>query len=191
MINATIKRLLDCIHITSRAVCTVMILASSLPVHAEPAPDDEYRIAAGDKIRVVVFGHDDLSGEFEIDGSGRFSLPLIQEVDATRLTKSELESVITNRLRPDYLKNPRVSVEVIGYRPVYVLGEVREPGSYPYSANLTVVNAIAMAGGYTYRASRKKIVVIRANDPEKEKRSAKEQEELAPGDVVEVHERFF
>ena len=111
-----------------------------------------------------------------------------QAVDSA---KSELESAISSRLKPDYLKNPRVSVEVIDYRPIYVLGEVREPGSYPYSANLTVVNAIALAGGYTYRAAKRKIEVIKANDPEKKKRPISEQETLAPGDLVEVPERFF
>lgn len=167
------------------------LLLFSLPAFSEQGVDTEYRIAAGDRIRVVVFGHEDLSGEFEVDGSGRFSLPLIRVVDAANLTTTELESEISRRLRPDYLKNPRVSVEVIGYRPIYVIGEVRTPGSYPYTANMSVVNAIALAGGYTYRAAKKKIVVIKASDPEKKKTSTNESEKISPGDVIEVPERFF
>lgn len=171
--------------------CLAVVLLAAIVTRADESTIDEYRIAAGDSIRVIVFGHEDLSGDFEIDASGSFSLPLIRDVAAVGLTKSELESVIADRLRPDYLKNPQVSVEVIGYRPIYVLGEVREAGSYPYSANLTVVGAVAMAGGYTYRASRKKIVVIKANDPERKKRPVREGDEVSPGDVIEVPERFF
>lgn len=172
-------------------ICIAVVLLAASIAHADESTIDEYRIAAGDSIRVIVYGHEDLSGDFEIDVSGSFSLPLIRDVAAAGLTKSELEIAIADRLRPDYLKNPQVSVEVIGYRPIYVLGEVREPGGYPYSANLTVVGAIAMAGGYTYRASRKKIVVIKADDPERKKRPFGEHDEVSPGDVIEVPERFF
>lgn len=169
----------------------VFVLAPMAPAAADGNTLDAYQLAAGDTIRVVVFGHEDLSGDFEIDSSGGVSLPLIRKVDAAGRTKAEVEALIAERLRPDYLKNPKVSVEVINYRPIYVLGEVREPGSYPYAANLTVVSAIAMAGGYTYRASRKKIVVIKANDPDRQKRPGDEGDELSPGDVIEVPERFF
>lgn len=178
-------------RVAARAVGFIVLLTFSLHTFADQTAEGEYRIAAGDRIRVVVFGHEDLSGEFEVDGSGNFSLPLIRLVEAANLTTTELESEISNRLKPDYLKNPRISVEVIGYRPIYVLGEVREPGSYPYTANLTVVNAIALAGGYTYRASKRKIVIIEASDPERKKRRIDENEKLSPGDVIEVPERFF
>ncbi len=159
---------------------------------ARPPEDiSEYRIAAGDKVRVTVFGHEDLSGEFEVDGSGHCSLPLIKQVPAAGFTTSEFAAEIFSRMSPDYLKDPRISVEVIGYRPVYVLGEVRRPGSYPYSAGMTVVNAVALAGGYTYRAARKKIVVNRPDDPDRRSRRIKERDPLAPGDVIEIPERFF
>ena len=174
-----------------RMIVNVAILIFCLPALAAQPADSEYRIAPGDTLRVIVFGHEDLSGEFQVDQSGRISLPLIQVIDVSGATKAELESEISGRLSPDYLKNPRVSVEMIEYRPIYVMGEVRNPGSYPYSANMTVVNAIALAGGYTYRAAKKKILLIKANDPKQEKRRSKEQEELAPGDVIEVPERFF
>ena len=162
-----------------------------VPVFAQEHLDSEYRIAAGDSVRVVVFGHDDLSGDCKVDGAGRCSLPLIISVDAAGLTALELELVITGQLQPDYLKNPRVNVEITDYRPIYVLGEVRVPGSYPYSAGMTVVNAIALAGGYSHRAARSKIDVIKAADTEKIKQSTREEDERAPGDVIEIHERFF
>ncbi|MEM7293765.1 MAG: polysaccharide biosynthesis/export family protein, partial [Pseudomonadota bacterium] len=88
----------------------------------------EYRLDSGDQVKVTVFGHPDLSGEFEIDGSGRVSLPLIRIVQAKGLTATELEQEITNKLKPDYLKNPKVSVEVQEHRPFYIIGEVKTPG---------------------------------------------------------------
>ncbi len=181
------------------SVLILMALVGVQPAVAQdnapaiPAADAvaEYRLGAGDRVRVVVFGHNDLSGEFEVDGAGRLSLPLIQMVEAAGLTTVELENAVTDRLRPDYLKNPRVSVDVVSFRPVYILGEVRQPGSYPYSNGMTVVNAVALAGGYTYRASKRKITVTRASDPDKTKQAVGEDTPIFPGDVVEVPERFF
>ncbi len=175
-------------------VLTGLQAAAAQENEADAAAADavaEYRLGAGDRVRVVVFGHDDLSGEFEVDGAGRLSLPLIQMVEAAGRTTVELEGAVTDRLRPDYLKNPRVSVEVVSFRPVYILGEVRQPGSYAYSNGMTVVNAVALAGGYTYRASKRKITVTRASDPNKNKQSVGEDTPIYPGDVVEVPERFF
>jgi polysaccharide export outer membrane protein len=104
-------------------------LAAGPAATKDEAP--EYRLGAGDRVKVVVFGHPDLSGEFGIDGRGRLSLPLIQVIEAAGMTVRQLERAITNKLKPDYLKNPRVSVEILSYRPFYILGEVKNPGSYP------------------------------------------------------------
>lgn len=152
---------------------------------------DRYVLGAGDRIRITVFGHEDLSGEFEIDGSGRISMPLIQVVEAAGLSTSELADVITDKLRPDYLKDPRVSIDILTYRPFYILGEVRNPGSYAYVSKMTVVTAVALAGGYSYRASKKKMTVTRGDDPEKKKQPVTEDTEILPGDIIEVPERFF
>ncbi|MDH3647398.1 MAG: polysaccharide biosynthesis/export family protein [Gammaproteobacteria bacterium] len=150
-----------------------------------------YRLKINDRVRVVVFGHEDLSGEFAVDGSGRLSLPLIQFVEAHDLTTEELERAITDQLRPDYLKNPRVSVEILSLQPVYVIGEVREPGSYPYTSGMTVLNAVALAGGYTYRAARKKLTVMHADDPDRKQERVRENSAVQPGDVIEIPERLF
>jgi len=155
------------------------------------ADDIEYRLGSGDRIKVTVYGHTDLSGEFEVDGAGNLSLPLIQVVHAAELTQQELEQVITAKLKPDYLKNPRVSVQVLSYRPFYIIGEVKNPGSYPYVNGMTVVNAVALAGGYTYRAKPDAVTIIRANDREKEKAPAGRDTKVLPGDVIEVPERYF
>lgn len=162
---------------------------------ASPAstPDSisAYTLGSGDKVRVTVFGHEDLSGEFEVDGSGNISLPLIRNVKAEGLTVRQLEQSITERLSPDYLINPSVSVEVLNYRPFYIYGEVTKPGSYPFVNGMTVVNAVAMAGGFTYRARTGSVRIVRAGDPQRKPVDADKDTPVLPGDIIEVPERYF
>jgi len=160
-----------------------------LPGSQAEAQSVAYRLSPGDKVRVTVFGHEDLSGEFEVDPEGRISLPLIQYVDAQGTTSQELEANITSSLSPDYLKDPRVSVEILNYRPFYILGEVESPGSYDYVNGMTVLESVAVAGGFTYRAKQKKMTIVRASDPEKKKMPASVDTRVLPGDVIEVPER--
>ena len=151
----------------------------------------EYQLGPGDKIKVTVYGHQDLSGKFEIDGTGRLSLPLIPYVNAIGLTELDLEKAIIKKLKPDYLINPRVSVEILSYRPFYIIGEVKNPGSYPYVNGMSVVNAVAVAGGYTYRAKSSAVTVIRENDPKRNKMAVDQNTKIYPGDIIEVPERWF
>lgn len=169
-----------------RSIVAVFLFLTAAPSLAQQA---DYVLGSGDKIRVVVFGNDDLSGEFVIDGTGQVSLPLIKEIKATGRTLRQLEVAIVNKLKPDFLKNPRVSIEVLNYRPFYIIGQVKNPGSYPYVAGMSVVNAIALAGGYTYRAREKKVLITRSNDGKQ--RPANHGTKVLPGDVIEVPERFF
>lgn len=155
------------------------------------ASPSEYRLASGDTLRVTVFGHDDLSGEFEIDGAGNVSLPLVRAIPAAGKTPLELEQAIADALQPDYLRDPRVSVEVMNYRPIYVLGEVNHPGSYPYETSLTVDKAIAKAGGFTYRARTGRLKIVRSSDPTRNQAEATLDTEVLPGDVIQVPERYF
>ena len=159
--------------------------------YAASASDSQYRLGSGDKVQVIVFGHKDLSGEFEVDGGGVIRLPLIGEVRVGRKTIRELERAIIGKLKPDYLKNPRVSVQVLNYRPFYIIGEVKKPGSYPYVSGMQVINAIALAGGFTYRARENQLLVMRANDPSRKKIVASQNTTILPGDIIEVPERFF
>lgn len=151
----------------------------------------EYTLGAGDEVRLTVFGQDDLSGTFQVDGSGTISLPLIGKVKAGGQTVRETEIAIIDKLKPDYLKNPRVSLEVMNYRPFYIIGEVKKPGSYPYVNGMTVVNAIALGGGYTYRARENNIYITRAKDPDRKKQEASHDTLVLPGDIIEVPERYF
>ena len=161
---------------------------------ADPSPSQhrtEYVLGPGDKVRVTVFRNDDLSGESEVDPAGMITLPLIQQVPAAGKTIQELENEIKSRLSPDYVKTPKLTIEVLNYRPFYIIGEVKNPGSYPFVADMTVVNAIALAGGYTYRANKDEVLITRAADPAHKPAQAQRTDIVLPGDVIEVKERLF
>jgi len=150
-----------------------------------------YALGAGDRLRITVFGQTDLSGEFEIDGSGAISMPLIGQVSAVGKTTPDLEQAITTKLAEGYVRDPRVSAEVINYRPFYILGEVTAAGEYPYTSGLSVVNAVASAGGFTYRAN-KRLVFIKAVDDDGEiTYQLNAQVLVQPGDTIRIGERIF
>lgn len=148
-----------------------------------------YQLGPGDRIKVTVFGHEDLSGELEISADGAISMPLIGRVIVVGRTSRDVEKAIVAKLKPDYLKNPQVGVEVLNYRPFYIIGEVKNPGSYPYVSGMRVVNAIALAGGYTYRARDNRLMITRAKSGQVG--PAAHDTVVLPGDVIEVPERFF
>lgn len=164
--------------------------AATPPAQAQPGAP-EYRLGSGDHLKVKVFGHDDLSGDVYVDGTGSVSLPLIGTVKAGSLTIRELEQVVADKLQPDYLRNPRVTVEVLNYRPFYIIGEVKNPGSYSYVNGMSIINAVALAGGYTYRARENSVFITRGTDQSKAKQRADHDTIVLPGDVIEVPERFF
>jgi len=150
-----------------------------------------YGLGTGDHIRVTVFGEPDLSGEFQIDSTGKISLPLAGDVKIGGLPVREGEKAIAQTLAQGYLANPRVNIEVLNYRPFYILGEVKTPGSYPYVNGMSVLTAVALAGGYTYRAREDHVVITRATDPQKREVPATPDTPVLPGDIVRVPERFF
>ena len=95
------------------------------------AVNEVYKLGSGDVIKITVFKQEELSGEYTINGAGQIALPLIGDVNTKDLTVKQVEEAIANKLKPDYLLNPRVNVQVLNYRPFYILGEVKEPKSYP------------------------------------------------------------
>ena len=147
-----------------------------------------YRLGAGDRVRVTVFRQPDMSGEFTLDGKGDLHLPLVGELAAGGLTTRQLEEEIEQRLRAqNLLVDPQVSVQLLTYRPIYVLGEVNSPGSYEYREGMTVINAVALAGGYTYRADSSGVTIDRHGCRLK----ARPDTPVQPGDIITVPERFF
>jgi polysaccharide export outer membrane protein len=149
-----------------------------------------YTLDSGDRLRVVVFRHEDLSGEFEVDGGGAFAMPLIGQVDAAGLTTQQLQDRIAERLRDGYLVDPQISIEVLNYRPFFILGEVNRPGQYPYASGMSVINAVALAGGFTFRARENAISVQRGGSGAPQVVVTPDTP-ILPGDIVRVPERFF
>jgi len=176
------------------AVAAAMAGCAGMDAPPEPpgaAEIGEYRLGAGDALRVIVFGEEQLSGEFRVDGSGKVAMPLIGEVQAKDRTTRELEADIANRLSQGYVRDARVNVEVMNHRPFFILGEVRNPGQYPFVNGMTALSAVAMAGGYTYRAKEDYVLITRGNDPQKQLRRAPITTPVMPDDVVRVPERYF
>jgi protein involved in polysaccharide export with SLBB domain len=175
----------------TRAVLVLAVLLLPAVVAAQSSGVPAYRLGANDKVKVTVFGETDLSGEFQISGSGVLAMPLVGQVDVGGMTTTEAEGRLAQRLSAGILKNPKVSVEVLTYRPFYILGEVNNPGSYAYVNGMSVLNAAAMGGGFTYRADKKDIKIRRIIDGEKRELKAGADAVVQPGDVIEVGERFF
>jgi polysaccharide biosynthesis/export protein VpsN len=158
----------------------------------EPLADiASYRLGPGDALRVTVFRHEDLSGEFSLDGEGYFAMPLVGEILGGGRTARQLENEVELSLKSGgYLVEPQVSIEVLNYRPFYIIGEVNNPGSFEYVNGMTVINAVALAGGFTYRADQDDIVISRGGSSGPEMQAAPDTKVL-PGDIIEVQERFF
>ena len=174
------------------------LAAGAMPLHAAPggAPaatqNSDYRLGADDKVHITVYGEDRLTGDYNVTSNGVVSFPLIGDIKATGRSLGDVQEDIRKRLAAGYLKDPRVAIEVGNFRNFYVLGEVNKPGEYPYRTNLTLDQAVAAAGGYSYRASRKKIILHHSGSGEEAVSLGKlETINLQPGDTVRIPERFF
>lgn len=167
----------------------------SLNAEVSPTPvsaPGTYRLSPGDKLKVTVFNEQDLTGEFQVNERGNVAFPLVGEVQAANSTPDEFQQRLTARLRGKFVKNPRVSVEVTNYRPFNVLGEVRNAGQYPYRPGLTIQDAVALAGGFTYRANTRTVYVRRADaNAEISVSTDGERVPVLPGDNIRVPERYF
>lgn len=162
---------------------------SPAPVATSVSP--AYHLGIGDKLRVIVFGVDTLGGEFVVGSTGSVSLPLIGELKAQGLTVSELQDKIMATLADGYVKQPRVSVEVLNYRPFYILGEVNKPGEYPYVNGLSVLNAVAQAEGFTYRANKRQVRIKHPLEDGDRKIPLTSDTQIGPGDTIIIQERWF
>jgi len=151
-----------------------------------------YRLEPGNRVRLGVFGENNLSGDLTVDSLGNIAMPLVGNIPAGGLSAKELTQRIEDRLkRESYLREPRVSVEVLTYRPFYVLGEVRAPGEFPYTNGMTVLSAVARAGGYDYRAKEGAVILVRDESGQQREYRATERTPIQPGDIIRVLERKF
>lgn len=173
------------------SLCLLLSLVSLAAGRVSPAADAEApRLSAGDRVRITVYGEDDLTVSEWISDRGTIAYPLLGELRVSGLTPAELKTLVSDRLRGPYLVNPRVSVSVEVYRDFFVTGQVHRPGGFPYTPGLTARKAISLAGGYTERAARSKVFLVAEGEPEKEHRIELD-DEIAPGDTVIVKESFF
>jgi polysaccharide export outer membrane protein len=179
----------------SRASCTLALAGSLLlsvfQAGAVAQSLDAYRLGPGDRLKLTVFDHPKESGEFEVDSLGKVSHPLIGGIEARGRTIAEFQEYIRKTLDEKFIVNPKVSVEVLNYRPFYIYGEVNRGGSYPYVVGLTVRRAIAMAGGFTRRARKSPVLLVRDEAKGVEKFDRELDEIVLPGDIVEVQRRLF
>ncbi len=158
-------------------------------------PDDvaqptEYRLGAGDQLRITVYNEAELTGQYVVGSQGTIAYPLVGELRAAGLTVPEFTQALREALL-EFIRQPNVSVEVANYRPFFILGEVQRPGTYPYSADLTVLTGVAPAGGFTYRANRGRVFIRHANEQEERSYPLTIATPVLPGDTVRIGERLF
>nr|WP_083255853.1 polysaccharide biosynthesis/export family protein [Methylobrevis pamukkalensis] len=158
---------------------------------ADPAGDLPYRLDSGDRLRVIVFGQQDLSNSFAVDQSGYISMPLIGSIPARGKTTPELQATIAEALRGGFLRDPNVSVEVDQYRPFFIMGEVRTPGQYTYVNDMTVETAIAIAGGFSPRGDTSHVEITRTIDGKVLQGRLAMTQKVRPGDTIKVLQRLF
>lgn len=151
----------------------------------------EYRLGSGDRLRITVFNEPDLSGEFLVSTQGSVAFPLVGDVQAGGKTLNDFSRHLEQRLRDGFVREPRVSAEVLNYRPFFILGEVGAPGTYPFSANLTVLNAVATAGGFSVRADLRRVFIKHAGQDQEKEYALTSTTPVQPGDTVRIVERRF
>ena len=178
-------------RIASFLVVTGALIFCACQGQAADQALDAYRLGPGDRLKLTVFDNPKESGEFEVDSLGNVSHPLIGAIAARGKTIAEFQEYVRKTLDEKFIVNPKVSVEVLNYRPFYIYGEVNRGGSYPYVVGLTVRRAVAIAGGFTRRARRSPVLLVRDEAKGVEKFDRELDEIVLPGDIVEVQRRLF
>lgn len=182
------------IKILVLAVALASCASGHKPVALAPESaiiSEPYRIANGDRIKIVTFAEERFSGEYLVHGDGKITFPLFGDIPARGSTAAEFAASIASRLAPDYLRDPQVTAEVISFRPVYVLGEVARPGQYPYVEGMTMYALIAQAGGLSYRANHKLAFVRHDNRPDEQRVRIVSSSPVMPGDTIRIPQRIF
>jgi len=174
------------------AMCMVAAACASTPTATLPSINQvEYRIGAGDTLRLTVFREESLSGEFQVNESGALSLPLVGDIAAAGKTIPQFRTDLTALLSQEFVRDPNVTISVVNYRPVYILGEVTNPGQYDYAEHMTVFALVARAGGFTYRADQKLAMIRHENEAEERAYTLTSGGAVLPGDTVRFVARYF
>jgi protein involved in polysaccharide export with SLBB domain len=168
-------------------------MVAAAPVAYAPTVQQQqpYTLDSGDRLRIVVFGQDGLTNSYVLDASGNIDMPLIGMVAARGLTSDQLSARIAGLLRQGFMREPHVAVEIEAYRPFFILGEVAQPGQYPYVANMSVETAVAIAGGFGPRGDRSSVIISRNYDGQMMRFRTPVTAPIRPGDMIQVQERWF
>lgn len=182
--------------ILASTVCAQAAIGAPAPAAEKsaggPAALDDYKLSSGDRIRIIVYGEDGITGEYSVTDEGVIDFPLAGKVPASGHPLKDITTTIEQRLARGYIKDPRVNAEIVDYRPFYIFGEVQKPGKYPFAIDLTLQQAIAAAGGFTYRANLKKVFLRHQGETTESIVNAKAGPvALMPGDTIRISERFF
>ena len=167
------------------------------PISTEPAPtppptDVSSILQAGDVVKVTVYGEDTLSGPYTINPAGNIIMPLIGAVNAAGLSRADLQQEISRKyIAGKYLQDARVTVDILSFQPIYILGEILRPGAYPYTSGLNVLTAVTLAGGFTYRASKTNVLIQHTGQTTWQEYPLNASITIAPGDLIRVPERYF
>ncbi len=186
-------------HPIATCLAALALLVSGCAAHgadsaviAAPAVAEPYHLGAGDELRINVFGLDAANNSYLIGDSGGISVPLVGPIDAAGKTVAEVEAMIAESLRTrQIVRDPNVSVQITKYRPFYILGEVQRPGQYPYVPGMTVLNAVSIAGGYTFRANNRRAMIVRNAGSGAQTAAARPDTRVLPGDTVNIPESWF
>jgi polysaccharide export outer membrane protein len=173
------------------ACCALWSALVTSPGSAAPTADSSYRLGSGDKLRITIYEQDKLSGDYTVDDGGRVSIPLLAPVPAAGLSTVQLEKAIANELRKTLIRDPNVTVQIVTFRPFFILGEVKQPGKYAFVPGMSVETAVAIAGGYTYRAKTNSAEISRPGPDGIEKLKVSADAEVRPGDTIKVTGRLF
>lgn len=164
---------------------------STLPARSNVDVSRIYRLGVGDKIKLTIFGEPDMSGTYEVNAAGNVPVSLVGEVPARGRAIGDFREAVRGKLLQGYLTNPKVSVEVVNFRPIYIHGEVRSGGEFPFKSGLKLRDAIALAGGFTYRANETHVLLVREGSPQQYRVAMPADIDVLPGDNIRVPERFF
>jgi polysaccharide export outer membrane protein len=195
-----LQRLVGVAGLSFLFILSVSGAITGLPAHAfaqqaeSVSPSSaaaSYVLGPNDRVRLKVYGEPDIAGEYEVDNNGNVSIPLAGHIRAAGLTTRQLERSIASALSKGIVRDPRVNVEVALYRPYYILGEVKKGGEYPYRLGLTVMDAVARAGGFTYRANENKVYLRRSGAGAEEVYALDAPVPIFPGDNIRIPERYF
>lgn len=182
------------IRVSAAALLAIGLAAcgvNAIDLPPPPAQAPVYRLAPGDRVSVQVFGQPDLSGQFDVTADGTLPVPLVGAVPAGNRTVAEVADDLRTRLDRSFVVNPRLSVDVVTYRQIFVLGQVNHPGGFPYTPGLTVQQAVALAGGFTRRAITDKVAVTRLTESGPKDYGITMRDTLLPGDTLDVQRRIF